>query len=463
MPIHPLFAVLALSASLLLALPALASSPANTAPPPVDAAVAQAKGLIEAGKPEEALAILRELPREEPHRTGILFQTGLAAIAAADKINLSEPAREALLDEAVAVLRTILIDQPGLVRVRLELARAFFLKGEDSLSRQHFERVLAGKPPQEVADNVNRFLALMRARKRWSAYFGFAVTPDSNVNAASDSDIIHLDTAFGRLPFERDAASKARSDLGLSVWGGGEYEHPLTDRLRLRAGADVARREYGGRDFDQTSVGIHLGPHWLVDADTEVSLLAEVQRRWAGGRLNSDAFGFQVEVWHRPARRLSLHASAARRERDYRRDDALDGPVEEVSLGAVWVATPTLRLSATLGHDRERPKTKEWRNTGLWGRLGADLALPMGFTVGASGELHRTDYQGGSRGWPHYTKDGKRRDDRIRTLSVSVLNRGLTVLGFSPQVVVVNEVRTTNAQAQDYKRNHAELRLVKQF
>ena len=28
-----------------------------------------------------------------------------------------------------------LIDRPGLVRVRLELARAFFLKGEDSLAR----------------------------------------------------------------------------------------------------------------------------------------------------------------------------------------------------------------------------------------------------------------------------------------------------------------------------------------
>ena len=48
-------------------------------------------------------------------------------------------------------------------------------------------------------------------------------------------------------------------------------------------------------------------------------------------------------------------------------------------------------------------------------------------------------------------------------LSVTVLNRGLTVLGFSPQLALVNEVRTTNAQARDYKRNRAELRFVQQF
>ena len=59
-------------------------------PPSVDAAVAQAKSLIAKGKAEEALAILRVLPREEPHPTEILFQTGLAAIAAADRGNLSE-------------------------------------------------------------------------------------------------------------------------------------------------------------------------------------------------------------------------------------------------------------------------------------------------------------------------------------------------------------------------------------
>ena len=59
---------------------------------------------------------------------------------------------------ASASFRTILIDQPELVRVRLELARAFFLKGRGRAgAREHFERVLAGDVPDAVvAANVQR-------------------------------------------------------------------------------------------------------------------------------------------------------------------------------------------------------------------------------------------------------------------------------------------------------------------
>ena len=442
MPIQPLCAALALTALLLAAPPALATSVGNVAPPSVGVAA---------------------LPDGGSDRTDILFQTGLAAIAASGRPGLPEDTRDALLNEAVANFRAILIDRPGLVRVRLELARAFFLMGEDALARRHFEWVLAGNPPQAVVANINRFIALMRARKRWSAYFGLAVAPDSNINAASDSDNIYLYTAWGRLKFDRDVASMPRSGLGMAVWGGGEYEHPLTDRLRLRAGANVARREYRGRDFDHTSVGVHLGPRWLVDADTEVSLLAEAQRQWIGGKPNSDTMGLRVEAGHRLSQRVSLNASAAWRERDHRGNDNLDGPVTALSLGVAWAMTPTLRLSSALGHDRVLPKEKARRSTGLWLRVGAEQALPRGFTVGASVRIGQTVYEGGNRGWPHNTGDGRNRVDRTRTLSVTVLNRGLTVLGFSPQVVLVNEVQTTNAQAQDYKRNRAELRLVRQF
>ena len=79
-----------------------------------------------------------------------------------------------------------------LVRVRLELARAFFLKREDDLARESFERVLAGEPPPTMAANIRRFLREIWARRRWSARFGLALAPDSNLNAASDDDVIYI-------------------------------------------------------------------------------------------------------------------------------------------------------------------------------------------------------------------------------------------------------------------------------
>ena len=70
-------------------------------------------------------------------------------------------------------------------------------------------------------------------------------------------------------------------------------------------------------------------------------------------------------------------------------------------------------------------------------------------------------YDGSGR--PHFTLNGGPRFDRIRTFSVSVLNRAFTLYGFSPQLALINEARLTNAQAQDYDRNRAELRFVRQF
>ena len=39
---------------------------------------------------------------------------------------------------AIAAFRAMLVRRPELVRVRLELARAFFLKEEDRLAERHF-------------------------------------------------------------------------------------------------------------------------------------------------------------------------------------------------------------------------------------------------------------------------------------------------------------------------------------
>ncbi len=314
----------------------------------------------------------------------------MEALAAADAAPDRE-AREGRLDEAVAAFRAILVDRPELVRVRLELARAFFLKEEDTLARRHFEQVLAGDVPPAVAANIRRFLDTIRARRRWEAWFGAAIVPDSNLNAASGERTVFLDTPFGRLPFTLDDPAKPESGLGVSFWGGGEYQHPLNDRLRLRTGADASVREYRGGEFDRHFLAAHIGPRWLIDARTEASLLATTDRQWTAGRPETDRVGLRLEGEHLLTPRLALFAGAARR--NCRGCDWLDGPVGDVSLGARWA----------------HARAEHWRNSGPRASLGATLALPAGFTLGL-----RT---------AHRTIDRKPRRDDTRTLSVSVHNR----------------------------------------
>ena len=94
-----------------------------------------------------------------------------------------------------------------------------------------------------------------------------------------------------------------------------------------------------------------------------------------------------------------------RNDRRHRTSRSLEGPVRDLSLGASWVATPTLRMNASVGYATERP-------------------------------------------------------ERVRNRFES---RRFTLFGFSPKLTVTNEARSTNAQALDCRRTRAEVSFVRQF
>ena len=393
-------------------------------------------------------------------RIGKLFRTGMEAIAAAERTTEPE-SREARLDEAIAAFHAILVRRPNLVRVHLEIARAFFLKGEDGLARRHFELVLAGKPPEPVVANIHRFLNAIRARRRWQAWFGLGIAQDSNLNIASENRTIWLDTPFGRFPFLRSEEATPKSGYGLDIWGGGEYEYPLRERLRVRLGANFSAREHRGSNFDRHFASVHLGPQWLVDGRTEISLLGTAQRNWTLGQPETDQIGFRVEAERRLTPRLALFGRGGLRRRNCRDCDWLDGPVGEVSLNAAWVAMPILRLGGGAGYSWSGAEDESRRSDGPRASLTANVALPLGFTVGARASMHWTDFEGS--GANYFTLDRLPREDRLRVLSTSIFNRAFTLYDFSPRITIINERRDTNAQGLDYSRTRGELSFVKQF
>ena len=421
---------------------------------------AEAKALIDAGRFVDALAVLRPLLDEEAVEANALFLYGLAAVGASRHPDVDEDTREALLNEAIGAFHAMLVEAPGLVRVRLELARAFFLKGEDDLARRHFEAVLAGGVPEQVAANVRDFLAAMRARDRWSFNLGAALAPDTNIGAASEERTIYIHVFGQPLPFERNADELTTSGIGVSVWGGAEYQVPLAERWRLRAGGEAARREYSGSEFDQLFLATHLGPRWLVDRDTAASLLASARQRWIGTVPDNREFGARLEVGRRLSPRVTVSGRASWHDRRYRTESYRDGPIMDASLRGSWVVTPTVRADLSAGYAQERPKSLAYRNRSRWLGAGISVILPLGFTVGGGAEVRWTDFEDE---WPPHTPPGEDRSDRTRSLRLSVHNRAVTLFGFSPELVAVHEERETNAQLYDYERTHGELRFVRQF
>ncbi len=422
-----------------------------------DPRVNTARVLVERNRFAEALKILRALAPDHPDQTDVRFLLGLAAVRGSMESGLEDEQREALLDEAIAAFRSILIRRPDLVRVRLELGLAFYLKQQDGLAREHFERALVGKPPEALVENVTRLLKVIRARRRWDAWFGFSIAPDTNINAASDAEFIYINN----LPFRRGTGGRASTGIGLVGWGGGEYQFPLAERWRLRSGLNVNHREYKGNRWDQTFLAGYVGPRWLITRDTEVSLLATASQRWWGGSSLNYDYGARLEVEHRVFAGLRLSGRAQWSDRKFQQQTFLEGPLMVFSLGARYVLFPTVQVHALVGYQQQDAASHAWSSAGYWTRAGTIVALPWGFTVGFSGEFRWTEFE---PGWFPFVPDNSvPREDQTRILQATLLNRAITVFGFSPQVAFSNQVRTSNAQLWDFQRNLVEMRWVRQF
>ena len=418
--------------------------------------------LLLQGEIDAAIDTVRPHLQRDPRAVDLLFDAGMAMLGSALTTPPSNAAgREALLDASIVLFRAILAEHPDFARARLELAHAFFLRGRDSLAKRHFERALAANPPAPVVANINRYLAEIRARKRWSAYFGTALLPDTNIGAASASETVLIDVFGQRLPFTLDDGGE-QSGIGLSVWAGGEYQEPLVPNWFIRIGGDISRREYAGSKFDGMSLGGHVGPRWLIGPRTEASLLFTARREWQADRPSRRSLGVRLEALRQLTPRVSGQFGASWSAKRHDESTYLDGPALDLSVGLTWSVSPTLRANLRTGWSRERTELKSLRNRTFRTSLGASIALPRGFSVSGTLSGRWTDYKGPGRP-PSNVVDGSPRKDVTRSIRLSVLKRDLTIGAFSPQFSVTHERRGSNAQQADYRRTGGEISLVRQF
>jgi len=417
--------------------------------------IENAQILLRSGQWESAFDILEPLAGN-PEAASLLFDVGMATLDAAHGAELAVKDRNDLLDVSIAAFLAVLSADPDRVRVRLELARAFFMKGEDGLSKQHFDRVMAGDIPPAVAANVQRFLNAIRARKRWTVYFGFALAPDTNIGQVSEQRIIQL---FG-LPFQRNNEPPT-SGVGLRLFTGGEYHYPLNQRTRLRLGVDLSQRDYERRLYDRSALSLHVGPQFLVSQRTSVSLLATTTRRWEAGRISSNDHGVSFEGRHQTGPRTLLNFDLSWAERYYMAADPQNNAdVLDFILGGRFYATPNLSFSGSLVWGRERPRFINNRNKSRGIYLGLNRDLPRGYTVGLNGSLRRTKWD-----TQNQTDDGSLRKDKTTDISINLLKRDLTLFGFSPRITIGRTKRDSNRAPddQDYTRTYGDISFVRQF
>jgi len=263
----------------------------------------------------------------------------------------------ALLDagrarDAARLFSTILAEDPGNTRVRLELARAHFQSRQWSRARAEFLSVLSGDIPDPVRANVLRFLRAIDARRGvdWDVDVALVTLGDTRDH---DSDTIFVNG----LPFTLDGrdgetARGLRHALGVTL--SRDIPHRSGGRARALAFGRLAAAgdEGPGARFDDLTLTAEAGVR-LSRPRATLTVAPSVSRRFLAGSVFEDRTGLRAAFEHRSPSGTTLALSAAWQDID-NREDARDGHMLRVGLSVGHPVTPRTSLGLEMmAEDRD--------------------------------------------------------------------------------------------------------------
>jgi len=392
------------------------------------------------GRLDDAEAVLEQRLSASPNDSQARFLKGMIALTKGNH------------RLAIRQFRSILIDQPDATRVRLELARSFFLARDYGNAMRQFQFALAGKPPPEVVANINRYVASIREAKSLSYNFGIALAPDSNLNTGSSAREVSL---FG-LPFDLSDDARQRSGVGLAIEAGAEWAPRIGTGKRLRLGVSAQRREYSGSDFDDMSLAAYAGPRF-VSGKWDLSLLGTAYKRWYGSNPYSHAAGLRAEATHYLTPRLGLSGALSAQKITYRRAREREGPLIALNVGGFYALTPSSGATLKGGVSRQIARIDAFSTWSGFVAAGYHKDLPMGFSVYVEPSYSLARYDEALIGF------GGKRADNSQSLLATLLNRHLVLTRFTPRLPYTFTRQDNSIPLYEFKRNRVEIGLTTVF
>lgn len=355
-------------------------------------------------------------------------------------------------ERAIESFRKILADNPGLTRVRLELARALFLNKEDSIAKAQFERVLAADIPAPVEVNVRRYLAAIRQNKTWSLDVSLGYMADSNTNNGTEQQTVHF---FG-IPFEVNGDSKAQSGTGLSFYAKGAYRFRLTQTAGLLAFASIARKDYRNSRYDDMTLRIGAGPVWSSKTTT-INVTPLLAHRTYGNQPYSNSVGVRSELNSQLSNRWIADISGE--WLDTR--NAINGDYSEKTrqvaphLYYLPSSKSTIMMGGGIETNDSRMEHLSYNSNKV--AVGWYQDWRYGLSTGLSWRHQKTRYAGLQ---PFFQE---KRTDRANIFSLSVGKRDWTIAGFMPVLSVSHIRNTSSIPFFGYRRTLLEFRMNQRY
>lgn len=402
--------------------------------------VQAAQLMISNSRLDEAKHILDHDLESQPEDSELLFLR--ATIAEAEKD----------YDTAISLFRRILVREPDAERVRLELARTFFLKGDYDNADRQFRFARAGDIENSVKANIDHFLDAINRLREWTVNFSLALAPDTNQNAATSVSQVNI---FG-LPFALDKNARKQSGIGVAGDIGGEWSPLLSDNLKVRVGGDLTRTDYSGGQFDDMTLWGYAGPQFLFH-DWDFSVLGSGFQRWYANQDYLSGFGGKIAADYGITSDLLVSAAVGGQAVTDEFIPDQSGPLYSTQLTGTYVLSPSSLFQLQLGLNRQDTQIAAYSYSGVWFGGGYSQDLPFGYIAGFQPSYFITRYDGKSAAF------GKTRADNALMLTFNILNRRFDYHGFTPRFSYVFTEQHSNIPLYSFTRSQFQIGLTSLF
>lgn len=418
----------------------LSPAPEGGAHPDLANRLNAAEQLILTNHFDEARARLLELEESNPRDSQVQFL--LALLDRHDKD----------YDSAIRRFRRILINEPKAVRVRLELGRTFYESGDLYNAERQFLFARAGKLPQAVIANVDRYLVSIRGLKTVTFGFSVAIAPDSNLNAGPAIDAVSL---YG-LPFQLSPDAKARSGVGLAVTTNAEWAPRVAKQIRFRMGALVNRSQYRATEFDDMTVSAYAGPRFN-SRRWEFNLLGNVGRRWYGDRTYTDLLGGSADATYFINTRMGLGAGINLSHLKFPQNPQQSGDRGIVSASYFYAPTPASLLRASALAGRQNAQIAAYANDLRQIGFSYVREFKGGITLSLAPSYTHIDYHA-----PLSAFNATRVDNQY-TGQVTLLYRRIDIYGITPRLIYTYTRNDSSIPLYRFTRSRWELGFTSSF
>jgi hypothetical protein len=307
------------------------------------------KEMVESGRAADAYRLAQEHP-ELLGTPAFDFYLGVAA------------AETGHAGEAVLALERYILLFPDNIQARLQLARAYFLLGEDARAREEFDALRALNPPADARATIDRFLDAIRLRESrykasGAAYIEAGIGTDSNVNAGPPLASLVLPN-LGPVLLAQEATR--RSDRFATLGGGGYFSYPVAPGVALTGLGQVdlkANSQQQNRQFDLGNYNLSGGVSFLREKELFRLNLSGGQLLLGSARYLS-IFGGQAEWQHQLDELQSFNVALQSARLDYPGVNSqrnaeylgLSAGYRKLFSGYAW--QPILSLAFSGGHQK---------------------------------------------------------------------------------------------------------------